>query len=824
MVRPLSVRVPALMSLAGAAAVAVAAALLLLAPACGSSPGASGTDGGSGADPDAGQGAGDAGTCPAERACGDTCCTSDQVCAANMCITSTACSTNDDCEDDSYCDPAQGVCLPYGQDQTDPSCTVINLVGVFAPDQQCEWAGPPAGDAFPDHANVLSTPAVADFDFDGNPDTLAPSIVFTSYNGIDGGDDACVGNATYFGVIRVIDGQSCAQQYTIASPTVVASSPVALGDLDGDGRPEIVAHRVGGGLVAFRYDPASDGFVQYWASASTLGAGQCNWAGPSIDDLDDDGQPEVLMGASVFNGQTGAVIDASLGLRYVTVGQIPVVADLDGNGRPELVTGDAVFEWDPTANAGAGGWSTVSSGQGAAGLVAVADFGTYGADPAQDDRSTLDGVPEVAVVQSGRARIQTLAGRVILGPITLLYFPPAQNPGTGGPPTIADFDGDGRAELAVAGRGGYNVFDPDCSGTPDAATCNTLRTDGILWAMPTQDISSSVTGSSVFDFEGDGQAEVVYADECFSRVYDGKTGDIEYSQYRTSCTWYENPVVADVDGDFNSEIVIPSNTNCNISCPALDPQFDGLRCTEDSECPGTTTCAYEVAGDPYGRCRCSADADCGGGGYVCSDPVAGPSPQGKVCRAGHPAGKLSGVRVVRDALDRWVNSRPIWNQHAYSVTNVEDDGRVPRTSARRRNWTVPGLNNFRQAIAGDPDTQVSPDLTSRGARFSCTGTSAELEARVCNRGTEPVGAGVPVTFYQGDPQDGAVICTATTAGILPPGACAPVSCTWNGAPSGTPVDVTAVADDDGTGTGSNTECHEGNNRTVIPGVVCSVVD
>jgi hypothetical protein len=800
---------------------ATLALLFFLSPACGGSSGGGGTT-------DAGPGGADAGpdSCPAARTCGDDCCDDGEECVGGACTTATACDDDDDCQDDSYCDTDLGQCVPYDDGETDDECTQISLVGVFAPDIQCEWVDPPPGDAFPGHINVLATPAVADFDFDGDPGTLEPSIVFPSYNNTDGGNDACVGNATYFGVIRVVSGRTCEQLYTISSTHVVASGPVAIADLDGaaDGRPEIVAHRVGGGMVAFRYDETDDDFVEYWTTTSTLGAGACNWAGPSVHDVDDDGAPEVLMGASVFDGQSGAAIDETLGLQSVHSGQIPVVADLDGDGRPELATGDAIREWDPTAGGGVGAWVAVATGQGSAGLIAVADFGTYGANPGDDDRSTRDGIPEVAVVRSGAARIQTLAGRVIHGPITLLYFPPATNPGSGGPPTIADFDGDGRAELAVAGRGGYNVFDPDCVGTPDPATCNTLSTSGILWAAATQDISSSVTGSAVFDFEGDGSAEVVYGDECFSRVYDGASGEIVHSAFRTSCTWYENPIVADVDGDFNSEIVIPSNTNCpTITCPALDPMFDGLRCTDDSECPNTTTCAYEDPGDDYGRCRCSMDEDCGGSGYVCEDPIAGPSPAGQVCRAGHPGVKVHGIRVVRDALDRWVNSRPVWNQHAYSVTNVLDDADIPQTSSWTRNWSVPEFNNFRQAIAGDPDSDVSPDVTNHAGDYTCVDGRALLETRVCNRGTEPVGAGVPVTFYQGDPADGDVICTASTAAILAPGACESVSCTWDTPPS-SGGEVTGVADDDGTGTGQNTECHEGNNLTFIDGVGCDQVE
>lgn len=726
-----------------------------------------------------------------------------------------ACTSDDDCENDTYCDPDTHTCVPYGDGDTDQTCTNVVVIGVFTPAIQCEWVGPPDGDAFPGHRNVLGTPMVADFDLDGDPATIHPSMVFQSYEGEDGGNESCVGSDATFGVIRVVSGADCTQQYTLPPPKTVASTPVALADLDlaADNRPEIVAQRIGGGLVAYKYNATADDFEVLWQTTSTLGQGTCLWSGPSIHDLDGDGNPEVIMGGSVFNGQTGDAIDESLGLLKVSNGRIPVIADVESDGSPELITGDAVYEWSAATSQ----WQPVTTDTGDRGLVALADFGTFGATAADDDRATLDGIPEVAVISAGQARLQTLAGRTFFGPVTLKFFN-TDNPGSGGPPTAADFDGDGRAEFAVAGRGGYNVFDPDCDADPDPTTCATGTTDGILWASPTQDFSSSVTGSSVFDFEGDGRAEAVYGDECFSRVYDGKNGDVLYSQFRTSCTWYENPIVADVDGDFRSEIVIPSNSNCDVVCPEIDPLFPGLRCETDAECPLATTCKKEDAGDDFGLCRCTATADCGGNGYVCVDPIAGPSPAGQVCRASHPAEEQRGVRVIRDALDRWVSSRPIWNQHAYAVTNVTDSGQIPATGSWAANWITEGLNNFRQNVVGDLGADVSPDATANGNDFACDSDGLKLEARVCNRGTEPLAAGVPVTFYEGDPA-GDPICTALTAGTLNPGSCEVVSCSFAPAPA-EPVDVTVVADDDGTGRGESSECHEGNNRSVIKGVGC----
>ena len=71
-----------------------------------------------------------------------------------------------------------------------------------------------------------------------------------------------------------------------------------------------------------------------------------------------------------------------------------------------------------------------------------------------------------------------------------------------GPPTVADFDGDGRPDFAAAGADAYRVFSTKC--VPKKAGC---AAEGVLWEKVTQDKSSGVTGSSVFDFNGDRRAE-----------------------------------------------------------------------------------------------------------------------------------------------------------------------------------------------------------------------------------------------------------------------------------------------------------------------------
>ena len=49
------------------------------------------------------------------------------------------------------------------------------------------------------------------------------------------------------------------------------------------------------------------------------------------------------------------------------------------------------------------------------------------------------------------------------------------------------------------------------------------------------------------------------------------------------------------------------------------------------------------------------------------------------------------LQAIRDVDDRWVQARRIWNQHTYHVTNVREDGTIPRCEPR--SWET--LNAYR---------------------------------------------------------------------------------------------------------------------------------
>jgi len=623
------------------------------------------------------------------------------LCEEGACVPSdAACATDDACGNDQWC--AAGVCTPWadgGRGEFNESCKRRPLVGPLEPVVQCRW----------DRGEVTMQPVVADLDGDE-----VPEIAFIGTNS---------GAA---GSLIAIRGDDCSEVFRSAEGGLLnGTSGMAAGDIDNDGVVELVALDLFGTVTAF------EGAHKAW-SAVTNGGGIAT--APVIADLDGDGMVEVIVGTTILNGLDGSVRARGPAPPSFGFGPLPAVADLDGDGAQEIVFGNQLINIAGQSIAPAGMLALP------AGHVAVADLDL-----------NVDG-PELAVV-TGRTsvRMQHLDGTVFFGPFTV-----PSSMWAGGAPNVADFDGDGFPEVGTAGSNNYAVFDRDCDAEPVPAFC---AARGIRWLSPSRDTSSGSTGSTTFDFEGDGRVEVIYNDECFLRVYDGTTGAVLFALANSSGTLIEAPLVADVDGDFSSEIVAVSDR--------------GFGCSE----PDPTT--------------------------------------------GTPAANTQGVTVLRDITDRWAHSRPIWNQNAYHITNVLDDGSIPMHEAP--SWER--FNSYRQnrqADGKDLDaadiTVVAPALTTA----ACGGV--ELRATVHNRGAQPVSRGVPVLFFTGNPdRGGELICQAATTTRLGPGEGEEVGCTWRGV-TGEASTVWVVADSTFEGGGlvnQNSECLDLNNWATLAVPGCS---
>jgi hypothetical protein len=388
----------------------------------------------------------------------------------------------------------------------------------------------------------------------------------------------------------------------------------------------------------------------------------------------------------------------------------PALADLDGDGKPEVVVEGGIID-------GASGGVTHTFSPAPQGFATVADitgdgkpeivFGNRAYDtngsviadasgqisfvsyawPSVADFD-LDGKPEVAVTLFNANSFalwrydatQPNNVQVLRAP-----FQAHVNPGGGwgwsygmGPITVGDFDGDGTPDAGYVGFRGYVVLDG--KKLMNAGVGSTLS-ELELWSKPTDEDNGS-TGSAVFDFDGDGKVEVLYDDTQRVHIYDGATGaDKATPICNTTGSQFEYPVVADVDNDGQADLILVANGFSNK--PGQNPSYD---------CDGSVQ---------------------------------------------------SGLRVFGSASKSWVQTRPIWNQHTYHVTNVLDDGSIPANETD--NWTVSGLNNFRQnkQVGGEfgaPDAVVS-------LLPSC-GTPYGIRVEVRNMGSAPIPAGIIANVYR----------------------------------------------------------------------------
>ncbi len=557
----------------------------------------------------------------------------------------------------------------------DESCVAAAHPGTFTP--VVKWRNQAVGDAY-------ATPVVARLtDTDGDGLLTAndiPTIVVANAAGelvaLKGDDGTILWRTGNFG----------------GEPMTPA-----IGDLDGDGWPEVVESGTTGTGAVHGKDGSS-----YWNGPAYSGGKAPDCGAVGIYDLDGDGVPEIVIGGEVLNGTTGHKISQSRGDGSGNSAYSPfgVAADIDQDGVMEVVVGNALYHKDGTEL-----WNNGQSD----GFVAVGNF-------------DADAYGEIVVTNVGTVRLQDDDG-------TVLWTKAGVMGATSGPPTIADFDGDGHPDIGVAGHNVYKVFD---------------RHGNVLWSNPVHDESSGFTGSSVFDFEGDGKAEVVYADENDLFVFDGATGAVKLDETEhSSATCSEYPAIADVDNDGHAEIIYTSS-------------------------------AY--------------------------------------------SGPEQGVRVVGDADNSWMPARPVWNEHAYAITNVNDDGTIPAAPAT--NWLT--YNNFRSgdlsAATGGALSDAIP-VEGHVCTKECANGRLSIVVGLGNQGTADLPAGVAISAYAVTDSTPKFLSTQYVPDVVASGKTS-TGLQFDFATSDLPFGSVEFIADDADGVGAVTECNEDNNALTISSGLC----
>jgi hypothetical protein len=265
---------------------------------------------------------------------------------------------------------------------------------------------------------------------------------------------------------------------------------------------------------------------------------------PAIGDVDGDGLPEVAWGsldARVYLVRGADGVDKPGWPRYVrdTIFSSPVLADFDGDGKLEVIIGvDAHLEGPPF--------------------------------------NTPDG---------GCLHVFRYAGGEVAG------FPKCIDQVIGSPPAVGDIDGDGKPEIVF----GTGLFWPG-----RAHKLYALRCDGT--AVPGWPVSVDgqvLTAPALADLDGDGIPEVIATDytgtSAPDHVYAFKgNGTLLWKtqpkDFFGSTLSAGHPVVADILGNGDPEIIVPTNGELCVLTKA------GVQLTDDgSHLPGSFSFATPMA-------------------------------------------------------------------------------------------------------------------------------------------------------------------------------------------------------------------------------------
>jgi len=289
--------------------------------------------------------------------------------------------------------------------------------------------------------------AVSDLNNDGKADMVVTNFASNSIS--------ILRNTSTGGAVSFAPSQSLAVYLTAVRS--------AIGDLDGDGKPDIVTvTRYGNAftdsIYIFHNTSVNGGVISFDRASNVLAAYETSATSVSVRDLNGDGKPDLIVtdefGGSVQLFQNVSTQD-SIGfipLARVDGGSLPQdidVADIDGDGKPDLALTTQTLVMvhrniSPRSD-------TIVFGPGI--------YFDAGFSPGSISLGDLDGdgMPEMVVTNRGNDNFSVYRNTSVAGEIS---FAGRVSYGLGNIPyniSIGDLDGDGRPDLAVTTRNSSTI-------------------------------------------------------------------------------------------------------------------------------------------------------------------------------------------------------------------------------------------------------------------------------------------------------------------------------------------------------------------------------
>ncbi|MBP5662842.1 MAG: hypothetical protein J6X16_01040, partial [Bacteroidales bacterium] len=561
-------------------------------------------------------------------------------------------------------------------------------------------------------ALTVTTPMVGDIDDDGNQEILIPDGYYN------------------MSVFRA-DGSLKSQFHIAGMPGGRAIGSIGLAKVkwqEGEFKNIIVVF--GTNKHIYAYDANG---IQLWQTAQAFSSynGE-NDPLPTISfaDFNHDGWTEVYVGGEIYDAATGIFLCKAMGNKgfagrtwdtqanpYQTI-----AADLYGDNTLEMAIGNAVYAVDIQSRIDASLNQVTVVRQLPPSVMLMEDNSTI---PFTDGNTSL-----IDINKDGRLDVLVMnvdqANRVVYCYIwdvetqTIICSKKIPNARKFGCPQMGDLDNDGNAEVCFM-TGTYSGHGTGANDLIYALKYNELNSNremDVFWTVSHGD-NSACTGLTLFDFNQDGYAELVYRDISYLRIINGslhhhQTGEVVSQPYDMavypcrSNTQIEYPIVVDVDGDGEAEIIT-----------------SGANSMTD-----------------YGH-----------------------------------------VYIFKSAGEPWAPARKVWNQYMYNVTNVNEDLTIPQYQFNNAlAFTDPEgvvrrpYNNFLQQATtidqyGRPFYAVA-DVAMEASAFSQMqgNDTLALTFSYCNQGDNMLNAPYTVTIFA-NAYGSDTVCTFMVSESLPVDSC-----------------------------------------------------
>ncbi|MES2654490.1 MAG: FG-GAP-like repeat-containing protein [Bacteroidota bacterium] len=340
-----------------------------------------------------------------------------------------------------------------------------------------------------------------------------------------------------------------------------SSKSVVIGDLDGDSKPDLAIANLSNNTISILRNIGSSGTVNFATKVDfTTGSASLSVA---IGDIDGDGKPDLAI--ANISSNTVSVLRNKCSIGTVsfetkvdfTTGSAPLsvaIGDIDGDGKPDLVT--------VNNNSNTVSVLPNTSSSGIVSFATKVDF-TTGSSPYSLAIGDIDGdyKPDLAITNKNDSSVSILRN---IGSIGTINFAAKINFTTGSNPqfvAIGDIDGNDKVDLAIANFNSNTV----------SVLRNTGSIGTINFATKVDFITGSNPNSvAIGDIDGDGKPDLATANISSANISIlrnlGNSSIVSF-ETKVDFTINGNPqsiATGDIDGDGKPDLTIVNGYNVYI--------------------------------------------------------------------------------------------------------------------------------------------------------------------------------------------------------------------------------------------------------------------